>query len=93
MVGEQVIQCTAALAHGNALSTGVVILLHRCGRAAPFQVVAHIGCGGAAHHRLYPVAVAVVRVSCLDVAAALDLHQAILGVVDQRVGDPAHQAN
>jgi hypothetical protein len=57
LVGEQVGQC-AALAHGDAHRSGVVIA--GGGAAAPLVVVADIGGGDPAHRALHAVAVPVV---------------------------------
>jgi len=41
--------------------TGIVILLHRAGRARPFKVVPDVGGGDSTHHALDPVAIPIIH--------------------------------
>jgi len=60
VVAQQPVQ-RGSFSLGRARSTGIVILLHRAGRAGPFEVVADVRGGHAAHHALHPVAVAIIH--------------------------------
>ena len=92
MVSQQEVERAAALTHRHPLPATIVVALHRRRRASPFQVATDVGRGGAAHFSLHPVAIPIIRVRRLDIAAFLDLHQAVLSVEEQGIGLPTHRA-
>ena len=78
MVAQQPVQ-RGSFSLGHARTACIVILLHRCRRACPFEVVADVGRGHAAHHALNPIAVAIVNKRGRGRPA--DRGHAVLGVI------------
>ena len=60
MVAQKPVQ-RGSFSLGHAGSSGIIILLHRAGRAGPLEVIPDVRGSDAAHHALHPVAVAIVN--------------------------------
>ena len=89
MIREQeVIRCATAHPFSHAGSTGVIVFLHRAGRARPLKIIADIGRRHAAHHALDAVAVAIIHKRGRSRPA--DRGHAVLGVIRVAGAPRAH---